>query len=292
MCRNIQTLFNFEPPATDDEVRAASLQYVRKISGFTKPSQANEQAFERAVDEVTEASMRLLGELVTTARRRTARSRRRAAARGPRSASPLPDLDGSFDGEIVRPGDPGYDSARVVWNGLADRHPALIVRPAHADDVISALRFAREEDLLVAVRCGGHSIPGLSTCDDGIVIDLSRMRGVDVDPEQRTARAAGGALLAELDDQAQAVRARLPRRGGLAHGRRRTDPRRWDGSTPAEARAHDRQPPLGRARDGGRPPGAGERRREPRALLGLARRRRELRDRDILHVPPRARSTA
>ena len=119
MCRNIQTLFNFEPPATDDEVRAASLQYVRKISGFTKPSQANEQAFERAVDEVTEASMRLLGELVTTALRRTARSRRRAAARGPRSASPLPDLDGSFDGEIVRPGDPGYDSARVVWNGLA-----------------------------------------------------------------------------------------------------------------------------------------------------------------------------
>ncbi len=65
MCRNIQTLFNFDPPATDDEVRAASLQYVRKISGFTKPSQANEQAFERAIDEVTEASMRLLGELVT-----------------------------------------------------------------------------------------------------------------------------------------------------------------------------------------------------------------------------------
>ena len=95
-----------------------SLQYVRKISGFTKPSQANEQAFERAVDEVTEASMRLLGELVTHgARRRTARSRRHGAARGPRSASPLPDLNGSFDGEIVRPGDPGYDAARVVWNG-------------------------------------------------------------------------------------------------------------------------------------------------------------------------------
>jgi len=90
-----------------------------------------------------------------------------------------------------------------VWNGLADRRPALIVRPAHTDDVISAVRHARKEDLLVAVRCGGHSIPGLSTCDDGIVIDLSRMRGVDVDPERRTARAPGGALLAELDDQAQ-----------------------------------------------------------------------------------------
>ena len=89
MCRNIQTLFNFDPPATDDEVRAASLQYVRKISGFTKPSQANEQAFERAIDEVTEASMRLLGELVTTAgpkdreveaARRRARAEKRFAA--------------------------------------------------------------------------------------------------------------------------------------------------------------------------------------------------------------------
>ena len=67
MCRNIHTLFNFEPPATDDEVRGAALQYVRKISGFTKPSRANEAAFERAVDEVAAASSRLLGELVTSA---------------------------------------------------------------------------------------------------------------------------------------------------------------------------------------------------------------------------------
>jgi hypothetical protein len=89
MCRNIQTLFNFEPPATENEVRAASLQYVRKISGFTKPSQANEQAFERAVDEVTVASMRLLDALVThaapkdrevEAARRRARAEKRFAA--------------------------------------------------------------------------------------------------------------------------------------------------------------------------------------------------------------------
>ena len=66
MCRNIQTLFNFEPPATDDEVRAAALQYVRKISGFTKPSRANAEAFERAVDDVADASRRLLDELVTS----------------------------------------------------------------------------------------------------------------------------------------------------------------------------------------------------------------------------------
>jgi hypothetical protein len=83
MCRNIQTLFNFEPPATEDEVRAASLQYVRKISGFTKPSQANEPAFERAVDEVTVASMRLLDALVTNATpkdREVEAARRRARA--------------------------------------------------------------------------------------------------------------------------------------------------------------------------------------------------------------------
>jgi hypothetical protein len=83
MCRNIQTLFNFEPPATKDEVRAASRQYVRKISGFTKPSQANEPAFERAVDEVTVASMRLLDALVTNAApkdREVEAARRRARA--------------------------------------------------------------------------------------------------------------------------------------------------------------------------------------------------------------------
>ncbi|HEX2496817.1 MAG TPA: DUF2277 domain-containing protein [Gaiellaceae bacterium] len=89
MCRNIQTLFNFEPPATEDEVRAASLQYVRKITGFTKPSQANEEAFQRAVDEVTAASERLLDALVTAAppkdreveaARRRARAEKRFAA--------------------------------------------------------------------------------------------------------------------------------------------------------------------------------------------------------------------
>ena len=86
MCRNIHTLFNFEPPATDDEVRNAALQYVRKVSGFTKPSQANEAAFERAVDEITAATDRLLAELVTNAPPKdreveAARKRERAAKR-------------------------------------------------------------------------------------------------------------------------------------------------------------------------------------------------------------------
>jgi len=113
-------------------------------------------------------------------------------------------LAGGFAGEIVRPDDPGYDAARAVWNSMIDRRPALIVRPTGNDDVAAALRFAREQDLIVAVRCGGHSIPGFSTCDDGIVIDLSRLRGVEVDPERRLASVRGGSLLAELDDAAQA----------------------------------------------------------------------------------------
>ena len=119
-------------------------------------------------------------------------------------------LTDGFAGEIVRPDDPGYDAARAVWNSMIDRRPALIVRPTGNDDVAAALRFAREQELVVAVRCGGHSIPGFSTCEDGIVIDLSKLRGVDVDPEQRTAQVRGGSLLAELDDAAQAHRLVCP----------------------------------------------------------------------------------
>jgi FAD/FMN-containing dehydrogenase len=114
-------------------------------------------------------------------------------------------LDETFAGEIVRRGDPGYDAARVVWNGTIDRHPELVAYATGADDVVAAVRFAREQELPVAVRSGGHSIPGFSTCDDGIVIDLSRMNGVTVDAGARTAAANGGALLGELDREAQAV---------------------------------------------------------------------------------------
>ena len=93
----------------------------------------------------------------------------------------------TFRGELVRPGEPAYDERRKIWNGSIDRHPALIVRCAGVADVIAAVRFARGTDLPVAVRGGGHSFPGLSTCDGGIVIDLSVMRGIRVDPIARTA---------------------------------------------------------------------------------------------------------
>ncbi len=108
-----------------------------------------------------------------------------------------------FGGEVVLPGDDGYEAARMVWNAAVDRHPAVVVRPAGVEDVAAAVRFGREHDLVIAVRCGGHSMGGFSTCDDGIVIDLSAMRGVAVDPEARTATVLGGSLLGHLDREAQ-----------------------------------------------------------------------------------------
>src|SRR5262249_1597511 len=91
-----------------------------------------------------------------------------------------------LDGEVLRPGGGAHDTARRVWNGMIDRRPALIVRCAAVADVQAAVRFARQHKLLVAVRGGGHNVAGNAVCEGGIVIDLSRMRGVWVDPARRT----------------------------------------------------------------------------------------------------------
>src|ERR687889_2257141 len=95
----------------------------------------------------------------------------------------LDELEQGLRGQLIRPDDAGYDEARAIWNGAHDRRPALIVRCAGVADVMRAVEFARSENLAVAVRGGKHSIPGFSTCDDGMVIDLSPMQGVWVDPE-------------------------------------------------------------------------------------------------------------
>src|SRR5207248_1033692 len=115
----------------------------------------------------------------------------------------LETLAAGYRGEIVRPDDPSYEEHRQVWNGSIDRHPAVIARCTGVADVIAAVRFGRETGLPVAVRGGGHSFPGQSVCDDGLVIDLSLMRGVRVDPEARTVRAQAGVLLGELDRETQ-----------------------------------------------------------------------------------------
>ncbi|OWJ60807.1 FAD-binding oxidoreductase [Inquilinus limosus] len=108
-----------------------------------------------------------------------------------------------FAGRAILPQDEGYDSARQIWNAHVDKHPGLIARCAGTADVVHAVRFARANDLLVAVRGGGHNVAGRALCDDGIVIDLSAMTGVFVDPQARTVRVRGGTTLGELDRETQ-----------------------------------------------------------------------------------------
>jgi len=110
----------------------------------------------------------------------------------------------SLGGELLRPGEAGYDEARQVWNGMIDKRPAFIARCTGVADVIHCVNFARSNDLLVAVRGGGHNVAGNAVCDGGLVIDLSRMKSVRVDPKRRTARAEPGLTWHEFDRETQA----------------------------------------------------------------------------------------
>lgn len=109
----------------------------------------------------------------------------------------------SLRGRLIRPGDAGYDEARAVWNGMIDRYPALIARCANVSDVVTAVNFAREHNLKVSVRGGGHNVAGHATNDGGLVIDLGPMNYVHVDPQARAARAGGGATIGNLDEATQ-----------------------------------------------------------------------------------------
>jgi FAD/FMN-containing dehydrogenase len=122
----------------------------------------------------------------------------------------LGELEASFAGELVRPADGAYDRHRAVWNGSIDRRPGLIACCTGASDVSAAVTFARRTGLPLSVRAGGHSFPGLSVCDAGIVVDLGQMKGIAVDPEAGTARAEGGVLLGELDRETQASGLAVP----------------------------------------------------------------------------------
>lgn len=128
----------------------------------------------------------------------------------------LVQLRATLRGEAIVPGDPGYDDARAIWNGAFDRHPAVIVRCADAADVQRAIAFARTEGLPIAVRGGGHNMAGSSMVDDGLVIDLSGMKGITVDPEARVARAEPGLLLGDLDRATQAFGLAAPA-GTVSH---------------------------------------------------------------------------
>ncbi|WP_331236116.1 FAD-binding oxidoreductase [Natronorarus salvus] len=123
------------------------------------------------------------------------------------------EFDADFLGDLIRPGDSDYDDARAVWNGMIDKHPSVIARCQDVADVIDAVEFARERDLLVAVRGGGHNAAGLGTCDDGIVINLSPMNWVNVDPDARRVRVGGGATWRDVDHATQAFGLAVP--GGV-----------------------------------------------------------------------------
>jgi FAD/FMN-containing dehydrogenase len=112
-------------------------------------------------------------------------------------------LMSQFNGQVIRPEDTPYENARKVWNGMIDKYPALIVRPLGTEDVITAVNFAREHDLLLSVRGGGHNVAGHAMNDGGMVIDLSLMKNIEVDPVSQTARAGGGVTWGELDAATQ-----------------------------------------------------------------------------------------
>ena len=121
------------------------------------------------------------------------------------TAADIQDLRAGFSGALLLAQDGGYDQARRIWNGAFDRHPALIARPVNTADVARVVSFAHSHGLLTAVKGGGHSISGQSSCDGGLMIDLGQMKDVQVDKAARIARAQGGVLLAELDANTQAA---------------------------------------------------------------------------------------
>ncbi|MGH9714725.1 MAG: FAD-binding oxidoreductase [Candidatus Acidiferrales bacterium] len=121
-----------------------------------------------------------------------------------RQPAPALDLGHDFKGQLLRPSDPGYDEARKVWNGMIDKRPAIVARCTGVADVIQCVNFARANNLPLAVRGGGHNLSGNAVCDSGLVIDLSHMKSVRVDPTRRRARAEPGVLWREFDRETQA----------------------------------------------------------------------------------------
>jgi FAD/FMN-containing dehydrogenase len=129
------------------------------------------------------------------------------------SQSAITDLRKKLRGPVIQPGDPDYDAARLIWNGMFDKRPALIARCSGVADVIDAVNFAREHRLVTAVRCGGHNSAGSGSCEGGILIDLSQMKAIRIDPRQRTAHVQGGATWGDFDREAQAFGLATP--GGV-----------------------------------------------------------------------------
>jgi hypothetical protein len=173
----------------------------RCLDDTTDARRASRQYQERGTNAAESVPIELIVDHHPDASRHVTKECRMAT-----TIAPPPTLDAAtvqgfataLRGELIGPGDPGYDDARAVYNAMIDKHPALIARCANVADVIAAVNFARDNGLLLAVRGGGHNGPGFGTVDDGLVLDLSPMNGVRIDPVARTARVEGGALLGDL----------------------------------------------------------------------------------------------
>ena len=176
-------------------------------------------------------------------------------------------LRNSVQGPVIGPEDEGYDEARSIWNGAIDRRPAWIARCTGVA-VVAAVGFARERGLLVAVRSGGHGVGGQALCDGGLVIDLSPMKGIHVDPQARTARAEAGVLWGELDRETQLFG--LATVGGIVSHTGVSGLTLGGGiGWLMQVRGGGRQPALRRPRHRGWRAGHRQREREPRSVLGV-----------------------
>ena len=190
-----------------------------------------------------------------------------------------------FHGRLIFPTDQGYDEARSIWNGAIDRTPGLVARCAGTSDVGSAVRFAREHDLRMSVRSGGHGVGGLALCDDGLVVDLVRVEGC---PGRRGKRPRGGRGRGHprrARSRHAGVRARGRGRDRDAHGGRRSHPRRRDRVADPQARPERRQPRGRRRRHRGRAAGRRRRGRPPRPVLGTPGGRGQLRRGHVVPLP-------
>jgi FAD/FMN-containing dehydrogenase len=145
----------------------------------------------------------------------------------------LRDLRAGFAGEVLLPGEAGYEDARTIFNAMIDRRPAVIAQCERVEDVAAAIRFGRRTGLEIGVRGGGHSVAGKALADGGLVVDLRRMHAVTVDPEARTATVAGGATMSHLDRATSRTAWRPPAAGcrppGWAGSRSAAEPGGWTG---------------------------------------------------------------
>src|SRR5438477_4292797 len=134
------------------------------------------------------------------------------ATKTPRQSKKLDitELKSNFRGQLILPDDAGYDAARKVYNGMINKHPALIARCADVADVMAAVKFGRKNKLLVAIRSGGHNAGGLGTCDDGLVMDLSLIKYAYVDPEKKTVRVGAGSTWGDVDHATHAFGLAVP----------------------------------------------------------------------------------